>query len=411
MNTRLVINATNIGGFLDGIGMYGTILLKELARMQRNVSCIVYLNARSAQHFRDVTFPSTWEVRWTSTWLSPDHGFRGHLLRFLYAQWIGLRHWNLPVFATSQLEAILLRRKQLIMVHDVIPILFKQYHRRQYHYFRYVLKSILKRVVAVITPSQHTKGLLLHHYGLREERVHVIPNGIHPALSAHTEKADQRSPDGKTPYILFTGRIVRMKNITGILQAFRIIKDRIPHTLVIAGYGRRSDTREVEREHPALSDIKHRVLFKGHVTTEEMHELMRGAAALVFPSLYEGFGLPPIEAMACGCPVVVSNVASLPEICGDAACYVDPYVVEDIARGVYRVLTDSEFRRTLIKRGYQRAGKFTAASSTLRHMQVFNSILGGDGATEEKTVGSISYPEPLLVFRYLQPPSSAIADR
>lgn len=408
MKARLAINATNIGGFLDGIGMYGTTLLKEFAKMQNHVNCIVYLNRSSAQHFRDITFPPTWSVRWLSKRLSPDYGFKGHLLRFLYAQWIGLRHWTLPVFATSQLEAILFRRNQVIMVHDLIPLLFKDCHRRQYHFFRHVLNLVLRRAIAVITPSQHTKGLLLHHYNLREDRVHVIPNGIHPALSVLTSNGQQkRAHNAERPYILFTGRIVRMKNITGMLRAFRMIKDRIPHTLVIVGYGRKNVAMEFERSRLASYGIEdHRVVFKGHVKTEEMHELMKKAAVLVFPSFYEGFGLPPVEAMACGCPVVVSNVASLPEICGDDACYVDPYVVEDIARGVLKVLTDSEFRKTLIEGGLKRARQFTAARSALRHVQLFNKILGTDVAPGEEAVGVVRHPAPLPSYPYLVTPTN-----
>jgi glycosyltransferase involved in cell wall biosynthesis len=389
MNKTIVINAVNLGSFLDGIGVYTLTLLKELARMPTGLRFIVYANASGAVHLNDISFPSAWKLRWVSKRCSPDLGFKGHVFRLLYSQWIGVRHWRSPVFSTSQLEAILFRRNQMIMIHDLIPLLFKQCHQRQYYYFRYVLKFILKRVKAVITPSQHTKGLLLHHLGLNSDRVRVIPNGINPSLTANAGNGYRVTPrDGDKPYVLFTGRIVRMKNITGMLRAFAMIKDKIPHTLIIAGSGRKDVTQEFERSRLASYGIEeHRVVFKGHVTTQEMHDLMKKAAVLVFPSFYEGFGMPPLEAMACGCPVVVSNVASLPEVCGDAACYVDPYVVEDIARGILSVLTDNAKRKKLIERGYQRVREFTAAASALKHLALFGEVFGTEVLEEKFPIG------------------------
>jgi glycosyltransferase involved in cell wall biosynthesis len=123
-----------------------------------------------------------------------------------------------------------------------------------------------------------------------------------------------------------------------------------------------------------LGKLKGTVDYLGYVNSEELAELYREASCFVYPSLYEGFGLPPLEAMACGCPVVVSNVTSLPEVCGDAAYYVDPYDVESIAEGMYKVLTDEAMRRNLIEKGLERAKLFSwekAAKSTLRFLKKF----------------------------------------
>ena len=103
--------------------------------------------------------------------------------------------------------------------------------------------------------------------------------------------------------------------------------------------------------------------------------LYRNALLLVFPSLYEGFGLPPLEAMACGCPAVVSNVASLPEVCGEAAYYVDPYDIDSIAAGIYRVAKDDQLRKDLIERGLERAKLFTWEKSAKEHIKIFEELL------------------------------------
>ncbi len=106
-----------------------------------------------------------------------------------------------------------------------------------------------------------------------------------------------------------------------------------------------------------------------------LYNLYKNAKLFVFPSLYEGFGLPPLEAMACGCPVVVSNVASLPEVCGDAGYYVDPYCVESIAEGIYQVLTDESLRQSLIQKGLERAALFSWEKSAREHLKVFEETL------------------------------------
>jgi glycosyltransferase involved in cell wall biosynthesis len=124
--------------------------------------------------------------------------------------------------------------------------------------------------------------------------------------------------------------------------------------------------------------IRYNIEFVGYPDDNQLVELYRNAALLSFPSFYEGFGLPPLEAMACGCPVVVSNVASLPEVCGDAAYYVDPYNVESIAEGMYKVLTDEALRQGLIEKGFARARFFSWEKSAKKHIEVFQGVLNSE---------------------------------
>jgi glycosyltransferase involved in cell wall biosynthesis len=119
-----------------------------------------------------------------------------------------------------------------------------------------------------------------------------------------------------------------------------------------------------------------RIIFTGYINDiNELTNIYQKALIFVFPSVYESFGFPPLEAMACGCPVVVSNVASLPEVCGDAAYYVDPYSVESIAEGIYNVLTDESLRQSLIKKGLERAKLFSWEKAAKEHLKVFEEVL------------------------------------
>jgi glycosyltransferase involved in cell wall biosynthesis len=272
----------------------------------------------------------------------------------------------------SQLEAIFFRTNQVITIHDLIPLLFKKCHQKQHYYYEYLLPHTLRMAKVVITPSQHTKGLLELCYGLDPAKVRVIHHGA--------RRRERNGPwlggPPKPAFILYAGRTVRMKNVAGVLKAFELIKDLVDHQLVITGNGGEHWLKEsCCRIHSECSLTTDRVLFKGTVSSEEMTNLLERASLLVFPSFYEGFGLPPLEAMASGCPVVVSTAASLPEVCGDAAYYINPHDVGSIAEGMYRVLTDSALRDQLTRRGIERAKLFSWEESAKSHLGALEDAL------------------------------------
>ncbi len=367
----IIINATNLGKYIDGLGVYTLNLLRELSQMETQLRFIIYVNKSAKEHLKDIQFSSRCELRWVSSLVSPDYRFRGHFLRLLYSNFISLKHRSSFMFVATQLEAVFFRVNQIITIHDIIPLLFRKSHKKQYFFFRYLLGHVLHKAKSVITPSQHTKNLLLQTYGLDERKVKVIHNGVRQSLCSALDKEKVEEK-----FILFTGRLVGMKNFSGLLRAFSLIKDSVPHKLVITGHGTRKMKRELQELRRADLPIDEgRVVYKGHVSSEEMEELLNKASLLVFPSFYEGFGLPPLEGMAHGCPVVVSNVSSLPEVCADAALYVDPHDVKNIASAMHKMLTDSNLRRMMIVRGVERAQHFRWEDSAKKHVQAFAEAL------------------------------------
>ncbi|MDH4070019.1 MAG: glycosyltransferase family 4 protein [Ignavibacteria bacterium] len=367
----VVINATNLGCYLDGIGTYTFNLLRELTTVRTGLRFIVYVNRTAAEHLSGLAIPDHWTLKWVSPRVSPDNGFKGHLLRFLLSNLIGLRHPRSLIVTASQLEAIFFRSRQVVTIHDVIPLLFRECHRKQYFYFRRLLPFVLRKAQAIITPSRHTKGLLEQIYNLPPEKIKVIPNGVRLADLGDTDDAQRF----RRPFILFTGRIVRMKNITGVLRAFGLVQNRIPHALVIAGHGRERMEKLFDEERLREYGIdRGRVHFAGHVSFEQLASLLRSADALVFPSFYEGFGLPPLEAMKAGCPAIVSRAGSLPEVCENAAYYVDPYDTEGIARGIHAVISDARLRARLIRNGFERAARFSWVTSARQHLLVVTEM-------------------------------------
>ncbi|MGQ9571210.1 MAG: glycosyltransferase family 4 protein [Thermodesulfovibrionales bacterium] len=368
---KIIINATNIGKRLDGIGVYTLNIIRELVKSPTNINFIIVLNRNSKEHIQDIQFPENFSIRWITRHLSPDYGFMGHLLRLIYSNLISLRYRNFLIFNTSQIEAVYLRTNQIITIHDVIPLLFKKYQKKQYYYYKYILKHALKKARAIITPSAHTKGLLESIYKLDDKKIFVVHNGLQEVFLS---KKNNTNPIAKEDFIIYIGRISPTKNLLGLLKAFILIKDKIHHKLLIVGSGKERLLKDKVCK-KLYEDINDRVIFKGYVPNIELLTLYEKASLFVFPSFYEGFGLPPLEAMACGCPVVVSNVASLPEVCGDAAYYVDPYNVESIAEGMYKVLTDNTLRKSLIEKGLERAKLFSWEKSAKEHIKVFEEVL------------------------------------
>ncbi|MBY0579575.1 MAG: glycosyltransferase family 4 protein [Burkholderiales bacterium] len=256
-------------------------------------------------------------------------------------------HYNIP---------LLYRGKMLVTVYDLfhlaMPHLVGGFHKRIYA--RYMLDAVRRRADAILTISRFTRDELIRFTGEGRQTIFPIHLGVDESWFAAKSSS---SPHGK-PYLLYVGNIKPHKNLVGLIKAFGTLLDDIPHDLVLLGKkegfitGDRSSVLEAGK-------LRGRVHFTGRVEDVILKSYMAHADALVFPSFYEGFGLPPLEAMAAGCPVISSNVASLPEICGDAALYCDPYSTADIAGKIGLLMRDGSLRDELRVKGEARARQFT----------------------------------------------------
>jgi glycosyltransferase involved in cell wall biosynthesis len=201
-------------------------------------------------------------------------------------------------------------------------------------------------------------------YKIPEEKISVIYNGInHISL-----EGDLNSQ--KKDYILYVGRFSQMKNLGRLIKAFTLLTNKYKLGLKLVLPCQKEDI-----PFDLIKDVEKYIAFVGYVSEDQLIKLYREALLFAFPSLYEGFGFPPLEAMAHGCPTLVSNVASLPEVCGDAAYFVDPYDEESIADGIYQVATNSSLRESLIQKGLKRAKLFAWEESRKKHIEIFEEIL------------------------------------
>ncbi|MCP9486982.1 MAG: glycosyltransferase family 4 protein [Gaiellaceae bacterium MAG52_C11] len=242
----------------------------------------------------------------------------------------------------------------VVTVHDLqhldLPHLFSRAERL---FRRRLYEGSARRADAVIVPSQFVRRRVVEHLGLPPERVHSIPWGID---CARYSSGEERRED----FLLYPARPWPHKNHERLFEAFALLRRERPELeLVLTGGGHEG------RPVPAG------VTVKGLVSAEELVSLYRRAACLVFPSLYEGFGQPPLEAMACGCPVAASNAGSLPEACGEAAALFDPNDAEDIAAVVAAVLESPE---RFGAAGLERAAQFTWAETVRKHEAVYRSL-------------------------------------
>ena len=217
-------------------------------------------------------------------------------------------------------------------------------------YYRYVMKPALHRAQMVLTVSEFARRSICEWAGLPESCVRNVGNGISDAFGP----VDLQKDDGRQPYFLYVGNHKPHKNFDRLLEAFALSQVRNDFLLMSTG----SPTDRLRRRVEELG-LRERVRFVGEVSDHELASLYRGATALVLVSLYEGFGLPLIEAMSCGTPVITSNVASMPEVAGNAAIQVDPLDVGAIAESLTKLASDSELRQRLRARGIERARSYT----------------------------------------------------
>jgi glycosyltransferase involved in cell wall biosynthesis len=272
------------------------------------------------------------------------------------------------------------RTPGILTVHDLAFLLFPECADESLR--EYLLRAVprsARRASFVVADSENTANDVICLLGVPAERVAVVPGGVDPRFAPVTDpirlaRFRQRLGVNETPFILFVGVLEPRKNLQGLMRAFEIIKQRhkLPHKLVIVG--RRGWLADGIFEAYERSPVRADMVFPGFIADQELPTLYSTAAVLAFPSFYEGFGLPLLEAMACGTPVVASNAASLPEVVGEAGPLVEPNDTEALAEELARVLEDQALhahRRTL---GLARAAEFTWEAAAAKLLTIYDRV-------------------------------------
>lgn len=366
---RVAIDARKLHDF--GIGTYIRNLLRHLARLDHETEYVLLcqhqdlgIGATLGENFRTVLEPS------------PNYSVREQV----HVPWVLHRERPDVYHAPHYVLPPAIRCRSVVTIHDCIHLMFPQYlpNRAAYAYARATMWAAARRSARVLTVSEASKRDILRYFDIPPEKVVVVYNGIDerfsvpPAAEDVARVRERYQLDQR--FVLYAGTIKPHKNLIRLIHAFHELRasgfDDV--SLLISGdeISKLPALRRAVHEHKLHKHVR----FLGHLPDEMLAILYRLAAVFVFPSLYEGFGLPPVEAMASGTPVVTSNVSSLPEVTGDAALLVDPYDVDSIVDGLSRVLSDPALAQTMRQKGLVRAREFSWERSVGRTLALYREI-------------------------------------
>ena len=271
--------------------------------------------------------------------------------------------------------------KKVVTVHDMVYKAFPETVRGRTRFMLEAgLKRSMKRADIIVTDSEFSKSEIIKYFPQHRDKIRVVPCGadlerFRPCNDTERIAEVKKSLEIEGDYFLYLGTIEPRKNLERLVSAYAAFAKKAgsdaPKLVLAGGKG--------WLDHGIYSRVEKlglggRVIFTKYVPSEDMQPLMCGALAFVFPSLYEGFGMPPLEAMACGVPVLTSGEASLPEVTGDCAVICDAYDSKSIAQGLYRLYTDKELRSELSRKGLERAQDFTWERSAKMLMDVYREL-------------------------------------
>lgn len=285
---------------------------------------------------------------------------------------------------------LLMFRPYVVTVHDLSTLLFgtDDHSELRMQMRRFRLKRGLARASRVMAVSEATRRDVEQLAGVPPHRLRLVYNAPDPGFFDTDDGGDEARNrimeryQIERPYLLYAGNIRRHKNIPRLVEAFAVVREQLANhpvygNLRLVIIGDNLSRYPAVRQAVIRSRAEHVVRFLGFVPFETLRHFYQSAAAFVFPSLYEGFGLPPLEAMACGVPVVTSNVSSLPEVAGDAAILVSPENVFDIVRGIREALLDEELRVSLIAKGRVQAARFSWRRTAQQVLDIYEEAANG----------------------------------
>lgn len=346
----LVINARFLTQKISGVQRYAIEISKELKKAYPKVRFIAPQNILHYELAEELGVEKYGK-------------FTGHLweqidlLRYL-------RQNNEPLLLNFSGLSPLLYHNKLTTIFDLSFLRHPEWFSNKYYYFyKYLLPLSNKYSNEIITISDHSKREIIKFLHFPENRLSVVYCSVPEGFGNNKEINSSKVCD---KYILSVSSIDPRKNISNLLLAFNSLE--IPNVkLIIIG----SESSVFKKQ--VLQNVIHsnkNIHFTGYLSDNELAAYYKNATAFIYPSLYEGFGIPPIEAMAFGCPTIVSNTTSLPEVCGSAAYYVNPYDINDIALGMKTLLQDDILRKELIEKGYERIKLFSWKTSALKIVEI-----------------------------------------
>jgi glycosyltransferase involved in cell wall biosynthesis len=348
-----------------GTETYTSEIIKALVALDRSVSYRLYAKEDPPPELKDLGPNAAWQIMpfrrgWT-------------LLRLSFEMMC-----NPPdvLFVPAHTLPLVSPKKSVIMIHDLgfdhFPEVYG-WRRRTLH--SYDVRLARRYASHILTPSEFTRHDLGERYRIPLARITCVHHGFDPSDGATSTSVERPISQ---PYFFFIGRIERKKNIERMLEAFSIFKNetRLPHRLLLGGKPGLGYA-EIRERHASLGAVKSDVAFLGYLSEEEGRRHLAHAEALLFPSLFEGFGMPVLDAFALRTPVITSNATSLPEVAGQAALLVDPLDVERMAGAMREIATNPSWREELACRGIEQCRTFSWQRAARETLAVLRSVVNG----------------------------------
>jgi len=369
---RIAIDARKLRDY--GIGTYVRNLLRHLSRIDQRTEYVLLCRAADCTGIEELgeNFRAVPES-------APAYSIREQLRIPMDLRREGIDLFHAPHYVLPPLTPC----RSIVTIHDCIHLRFPQYlpNRLAYAYARSSLWIATHRSNRVLTVSEASKRDILRYFRVPESKINVIPNAIDERFgevpSADEVLRVRERYQLNDPFVLYAGNIKPHKNLERLIEAFHTLRRGGLDTVKLLIIGDEISKYAALRRAVHKYKLHKHVRFFGFVPDKTLAVLYRLAGVFVFPSLYEGFGLPPLEAMASGTPVITSNVSSLPEVVGDAALLIDPYQADAIALAMRRVLTDAALREDLRRRGLQRVKEFSWERSVRRVHAIYQEVIAG----------------------------------
>jgi glycosyltransferase involved in cell wall biosynthesis len=367
---RIGIDARLVYYSQAGIGQYILHLVNGLAEMDGDNDYVLLQSRKD-----DTTILQQSNFRRVSLWTPSHHRLERYSLNVELMR-LGLDVLHSPDFIPPHRPSC----RSVITVHDLAFLLYPHFLTKESARYYGHIDQAVRWTDHIISVSQSTKRDTIEHLGVSEDRITVVYEAANPIfrnLDREQAQAQVRNRHGvEGPFVLFVSTIEPRKNVPTLLRAIRQLIDCYKEDvrLVLAG-GKGwlfEDAFAVVDE----LELDDRVHFVGRVSSEDLLYLYNAAELLAHPAFYEGFGLPPLEAMACGLPVVASNVASLPEVVGDAGLLIDPHDVDELTVSMWRVLNDSTLRQQMREKGLVQAGRFSWERAARETMEIYRRAYG-----------------------------------
>ena len=267
-----------------------------------------------------------------------------------------------------------------ITLHDIIPLRMPETVSDRYlKIFNNELPNLLTQCEGIITVSEFSKHDIAKEFNFPENKIYVTPlaaeNIYQPMSKCRCKQIIKEKYKIEDNYILYVGGFSPRKNILGLIDAFSLIPSYNRKNVKLVITGKKGFSFDNYKKHVDKLGLTNSVIFTGFIPLEDLPIFYNGSEVLVYPSFYEGFGLPPLEAMACGTPVIASNVNSLPEVCYDSALLIDPYNVDDLSYAIERVLNDSLLMLTMVKKGLMRSLNFSWQDTAQKTVAAYQNML------------------------------------